>query len=194
MRKLFLLSAVFISGCAGGPPPPAWQANAKFSLDAFQQAYLRGDTRVADAEFARAKAELQSTGRADLVARAELIRCAARAASLEFDSCPGFEKLRADAGAEELAYADFLSGKNERAATEDPLSRLVSHAVKFNSGKATPENISASIDIASSQGWRRPLLAWLGVQHKRAEAAGDREAAERLRRRIEIVTGASGKS
>ena len=59
-------------------------------------------------EFARARAELGSTGSADLVARAELIRCAARAASLEFDNCPGFEKLRADAGAEELAYADFL--------------------------------------------------------------------------------------
>jgi hypothetical protein len=189
VRILLLLSAIFASGCAGGPPPPPWQANAKFSLDAFQQAYLRGDTRAADAEFARAVAELQSTGRADLVARAELIRCAARAASLEFDNCPAFEKLRADAGAEELAYADFLSGKNERAATDDPLSRLVSHGVKFNSGKANPEIIAAGIDISSAQGWRRPLLAWLGVQEKRAEAAGDTAALERIRRRIALTSG-----
>ena len=189
MKFLLLMPAFLLSACAGGPPPPAWQANAKYSLDSFQQAYLRGDTRVADVEFERAKAELASTGNAALVARAELVRCAARAASLEFDNCPGFEKLRADAGAEELAYADFLSGKNARTATDDPLSKLISHGVKFNSGKATPEDISAAIDIASAQGWRRPLLAWLGVQEKRAEAAGDREALERIRRRIALVSG-----
>jgi hypothetical protein len=189
--KRALLLAVLVAGCSSGPVPPDWQLGAKSALDAFQQRYLRGDTRAAELEFERAKAELSSTGNAALVARAELIRCAVRAASLEFDHCPGFEKLRADAGAEELAYADFLSGKNERAATDDPLSRLVMHGVKFNSGKAAPENISAAIDISSAQGWRRPLLAWLGVQEKRAEAAGDREALERIRRRIALVTGKS---
>ena len=194
MRIGILAVLVFLAGCAGGPPQPDWQMNAHGALNTFQSYYLKGDTRAAALEFDRAVAELRSTGRGDLVARAELVRCAARAASLEFDGCPGFEKLRADARAEELAYADFLSGKIERTGTDDPLSRLVSHGVNFNSGKATPENISAAIDIASAQGWRRPLLAWLGVQEKRAVAAGDREAAERLRRRIELVTGSTGKS
>jgi len=41
----------------------------------------------------------------------------------------------------------------------------------------------------SSQGWRRPLLAWLGVQLKRAEQAGDSETAARLKRRMELVSG-----
>ena len=178
-----------LAGCSGGPVPPDWQANSHSALNAFQSYYLKGDTRAATLEFDRAVAELRSTGRGDLVARAELVRCAVRAASLEFDNCPAFEKLRADAGAEELAYADFLSGKNERTATEDPLSRLVSHGVRFNSGKGTFESISAAVDIASAQGWRRPLLAWLGVQAKQAEAAGNRDALERIRRRIALVTG-----
>ena len=191
MRFVLAFAALLLSACGSGPVAPEWQSNAANALGAFQSHYLRGDTRAAQVEFDRARAELQSTGRAELVARAELIRCATRAASLEFDNCPGFERLRADAGPEELAYADFLSGKNERSGTEDPLSRLVSHGVKFNSGKATPENIAAAIDIASAQGWRRPLLAWLGVQEKRAEAAGDRAAAERIRRRIELVSGKS---
>ena len=163
--------------------------NAHAALNAFQSYYLKGDSHAAALEFNRALVELRSTGRGDLVGRAELVRCAARAASLEFDNCPEFEKLRADAGAEELGYADFLSGKVEITAKDDPLSRLVSHGVKFNSGKATPENISAAVDIASVQGWRRPLLAWLGVEEKRAEAAGDRVALERIRRRIALVTG-----
>jgi hypothetical protein len=189
MKIFHPLAFLLIAGCGGGPVVPEWQGNAAQALSAFQSYYLKGDSQAAQAEFARARAELQSTGRGDLVARAELIRCAARAASLEFDNCPSFEKLRADAGADELAYADFLLGRNERTGTDDPLSRLVSHGVKFNGGKATPESISAAIEISSSQGWRRPLLAWLGVQEKRAEAAGDRAAAERIRRRIELVSG-----
>jgi hypothetical protein len=189
MKILLLLSAVLLSGCAGGPPAPLWQANAKSSLDAFQQAYLRGESRVAEAEFARAKAELSSTGNPALVARAELVRCAARAASLEFDDCPGFERLRADAGPEELAYADYLAGRADRPVGEEVFSKLVFLGVKLKGEKITPPEIAAAIDMSSAQGWRRPLLAWLGVQERRAEAAGDREALERIRRRIALVAG-----
>ncbi|HUK04709.1 MAG TPA: hypothetical protein VLV90_06480 [Burkholderiales bacterium] len=187
MRKL--LPLLLLAACSSGPVPPAWQASAKYSLEAFREAYLRGETRVADLEFARARAELASTGRAALVARAELIRCAARTASLEFDDCPGFEKLRADAGPEELAYADFLAGRAARAAAEDAFSRLVSAGVEFKGGKSGPLTIAAAIDLSSAQGWRRPLLAWLGVEEMRAEAAGDAAVLERIRRRIELVSG-----
>lgn len=193
-RLLCLAAAIFLSACSGSPVPPDWQLNSRSALTAFQSYYLKGDTRAAGLEFDRATAELRSTGRGDLLARAELLRCAVRAASLEFDACPGFEKLRADAGADELAYAEYLAGRGQHGAAEDALSRLVFLGVQFNSGKATPETISSAIDLASAQGWRRPLLAWLRVQEKRAEAAGDREAAERLRRRIEIVTRSTGGS
>jgi hypothetical protein len=188
VRNLLLLSVVFVAGCAGGPPPPPWQASAKYSLDTFQQAYLRGESRVAEAEFALAKRELSSTGDPALVARAELIRCAVRAASLEFDDCPAFAALRADAGAEDLAYAEYLSGRTERAASDDPVSRLVLLGVKFRSGRIQPADISAAVDLSSAQGWRRPLLAWLGVQERRAEAAGDQAALEAIRRRIRLLS------
>jgi hypothetical protein len=192
-QTTFFLAAValLLAACGGGQVPPDWQMNALGALSSFQQRYLRGETAAAEAEFVRAKNELRATGRGDLLARAELIRCAVRTASLEIDDCPAFEKLRADAGAEELAYADFLAGRAARAAAEDPLSKLVSLGVQFKSDKATPETINAAVDLSSAQGWRRPLLAWLGVQEKRAEAAGDRAAAERIRRRIELVLGKS---
>jgi len=187
--RIAALFGVLLAGCASGPVPPDWQLHSYSSMNLFQQAYLRGDTRAANAEFDRARAELASTGSPVEVARAELVRCALQAASLEFDGCPGFEKLRADASAEELAYAEYLAGRGERAAADTPLSRLVFLGVQFKSGKANPENISAAVDIASAQGWRRPLLAWLGVEEKRAEAAGDREALERIRRRIALAQG-----
>jgi hypothetical protein len=191
VRISVFLALVLLSGCSGGPPQPDWELNSLGALNAFQSRYLKGDTQAAALEFERALAELRSTGRGDLVARAELVRCAVRAASLEFDNCPGFEKLRADAGTEELAYADYLAGRAERPARDDPLSKLVLSGVRLNGNKITPPEISAAIDIASAQGWRRPLLAWLGVQEKRAEAAGDREALERIRRRIALVSGKS---
>jgi hypothetical protein len=206
------LCAVLLAACASGPPPPDWQANAKDSLERAVAAYLKGDARVADAEFARAKGEIARTGRADLLARAELMQCAARVASLVFEPCAGFDQLRPDAQSAERAYADFLAGRiapqevallppAQRAAAaantdvagaavqdiSDPLSRLVAAGVLLQSGRAGPAVIAQAIDTASAQGWRRPLLAWLHVQVLRAEKAGDAVEAERLRRRIRIV-------
>jgi hypothetical protein len=180
---------VLLAGCAGGPQAPDWQASAAQALAAFQRLYLAGNTAAADNEFQLARSELARTGRADLVARGELVRCAVRTASLEFDECPGFEALRYGAAPEELAYSDYLAGKGKGRATEEPLSRLVAHAVELRKGAIAPEGIASAVDIASAQGWRRPLLAWLGVQLKRAEQAGDSETAARLRRRMDLVSG-----
>ncbi|MCC6212254.1 MAG: hypothetical protein IT513_14555 [Burkholderiales bacterium] len=180
---------MLLCGCAGGPPPADWQLESHAAAQAFERAYLRGDSRVAEVEFARLKKEFSATGRLDLEARAELLRCALRAASLEFDDCPGFEKLRAYAGPEELAYADFLSGKTTRSESDDALGRLVNFGVRFRTGTTNPSEIKAAGDLSSEQGWRRPLLAWLGVEAKRAEAAGDRDTLERIRRRMAFVSG-----
>lgn len=187
MKRLLFL--VLISGCSSAPVPPDWQLHSYAALGSYQAHYLKGDTRAADLEFARLKNELSATGRPSLIARAELLRCALRTAALEIDECPAFEALRADAGAEELAYADFLAGRSGRAVEDNALSKLVSLGVKFKTGQAGPGDINAAVDLSSEQGWRRPLLAWLGVQAKRAEAAGDRENLERIRRRMALVSG-----
>ena len=52
---------------------------------------------------------------------------------------------------------------------------------------ASPALVQAAVDAASSQGWRRPLLAWLGVQLKLFEASGNRLEAERIQRRIALT-------
>jgi hypothetical protein len=178
-----------VLGCSNNPPVPDWQQNAFDSLQVFQRLYLSGDRAGAEAEFKRARSELTATGRADLVARAELVRCAAQVASLAFEPCKGFEALRQDAGAEERAYADYLEGRAARTASGEPLSRLVAYGVQLRSTSIDPQGIAAAVDISASQGWRRPLLAWLAVQLKRAEQAGDSETAARLKRRIELVSG-----
>jgi hypothetical protein len=189
-RALAVAALALLAGCASGPPPPDWQLGASGALRAFQEHYLKGESKLAEIEFARAKEDLRRTGRGDLLARAELIRCAARTASLEFDVCPAFEALREVAGTEERAYADYLAGRGARAVADDAISQLVAAGVLLKTTAITPAQIAAATETASAQGWRRPLLAWLGVQAKRAEDAGDREAAARLKRRIGLVSGA----
>jgi len=203
-----LALAALLAACAGGPPAPDWQIGAHASLENFEAAYFAGNARVAEAEFARARAELASTGRAEFVARAELVRCAAQVASLAFDDCPGFRALAQDAGASERAYAAFLSGDwqgldanalpaQHRAVLagagdllpEDPFARLVAAGALLRAGRIAPAAIAAAVETASANGWRRPLLAWLGVQERRAAGAGDAESAARIRRRIELVSG-----
>lgn len=212
-------AVLLLAACASGPPVPDWQMNAKGSMDRAVAAYMAGDARVEMLEFGKARAEVASTGRIDLLARVELLRCAARVASLVVEPCAGFEKLREDAPAAERAYADYLAARAQpqdmallsapqravaAASTQpgagavavpampDPLSRLVAAGVLFQAGQAGPEVIALAVETASAQGWRRPLLAWLGVQALRAEQAGDAEAAARLRRRIALVQGGAG--
>ena len=183
------LAVILIAaGCGSAPPPPQWQGDAAQAMASFQRAYLTGESARAEAEFKAARSQLASTGRADLVARAELVRCATRSASLEFDDCPGFVALQ-DATPENVRYAEYLLGKSSHRGTDEPLSRLVAESVRFRSGGIDPAGIARAVEIASAQGWRRPLLAWLGVQLKRAEAAGDNETAERIRRRMALVSG-----
>lgn len=213
MRRAWLLAAALLAaGCGSKPPAPDWQMNAHDSLARYTSAFLDGHGRAAAAEFARARTALASTGQAALVARAELTRCAVHVASLAFEPCTGFEALRADAPPAERAYADYLAGRvaaeqvpllppQHRAvaqgpiesvalrAIEDPLARLVAAGVLFRAGRASPDVLAVASDTASAQGWRRPLLAWLGVRAIRAEQAGAVEEAQRLRRRMALAAG-----
>ena len=76
------------------------------------------------------------------------------------------------------------------AAMDDPQSRLIAAAVLLRRGQATPGVISSAVETASSQGWRRPLLAWLKVQQRRASAAGANDEVARIQRRIDLVAPA----
>ena len=212
-HALAFAAALLLAGCSSRPLPPDWQLQGKPALDAAIAMDLAGDGKGAQREFERGRALLARTGQPALVARAELMRCAARVASLDFTSCEGFERRRAEAPAPEQAYADYLAGAAlDRAriallppaqqavasaiaaktpvsvsAIEDAQSRLIAAALLFRAGLADPATLTLAADTASEQGWRRPLLAWLEVLAQRAERAGAADEAQRLRRRIKLV-------
>jgi hypothetical protein len=189
--------------------------NAKNSIEAAAEAGLRGDSRVEAAEFARARAEVARTGQPSLMARMELLRCATRVAALDFEPCSGFDVLAADAAAPEQAYARYLAGEatpadaallpqpHRRLASQpptpdvalaaipDPFSRLIAAGVLLRRSQATPGVIEQAVNTASSQGWRRPLLAWLDVQLQRAQSVGAVQESARIQRRIDLVLNAA---
>lgn len=208
MRTCAFVAVAMLAACASKPLPPDWQADARGALDASVEDYLKGHTAAAAAQFRSARSATTSTGRADYVAQVELVRCAAQVASLDFDDCPGYAALAPEATPEQRAYADYLYGRwqgldaallpeqhravpatGQVAGLADPLARLVAAGAAFKAGRIAPEGITQAIDTASNQGWRRPLLAWLGVQARRAEAAGDTQEAARIRRRIALASG-----
>jgi hypothetical protein len=210
------LLTFWLAACANTPPAPEWQASSYGALSGFTSAFLTGNSKVADIEFAHARSDISSTGRADLVVRADLVRCALRVASVEFDNCAATALTNTDVAEPERAYADYLSGRwqsldgnriallpeQHRAvvaakddttrlasltALRDPLVRLIAAGVLFQQGNLSPAGVGLAVDSASAQGWRRPLLAWLGVQIKLAESTADDNATARIQRRIDLV-------
>lgn len=205
MRVAGLLAALLLAACASAPPVPPWQASAHGALQAASAATLNGQARVAEAEMARARREIGRTGQPALLARAELVLCAARVASLDLAGCPAYEALAIDAEPAEQAYAAFLYGQPTAAQQallpeqhrsvaggggiapgRDPLAQLIGTAFLLRQGRAAPGDLAAAVDTASAQGWRRALLAWLGMQLRAAEAAGDAAEVQRIRRRLAV--------
>ncbi len=207
---LVLLAALALAACAARPAPPEWKMNAHDAAERATRAWLSGDGRVAGQEWKRARAEVARTGDPALLARLELMRCAALLASLDMEgsACPAFEALRVDAEPAERAYAAYLAGRlpdaggvellpaaQRAAATDpraiaaigDPLARLVAAGAALQAGTATPGTLELATETASREGWRRPLLAWLLLRIERAEAVGDGATAEALRRRVAVV-------
>ena len=223
-----------LAACGNAPRTPDWRIESRDALERSTQAYLSGRDSAAAADHARARLALSASAQPELIAKAELLRCAARVASLEGlqgrsgttaltdTGCPGFEPWRADASPALRAYADWLSGAvpaqdgverqqalsllpaEQRAAAQagsdaarreatiraipDPLSRLLAASVALREGVGPPGLVELAIQTASDQGWRRPLLAWLTFQLRRAQQAGDAQAAGALQRRIQLLT------
>ena len=205
---------LLLAACSSQPPAPAWQMDSHGASQRALEAYLSGNQRVATLEWQHARQAIARTGQPARMARLELLQCAAQTASAMPWDCPRFEALRTDAAGPERAYAAYLAGQTldpvqaallppaqqalalattDAAAAahvlqlSDPLARLVAARVLLRRSQASPAVVQAAVDTASQQGWRRPLLAWLGVQRQWAEQGGQPDVAARIRRRMDLV-------
>src|SRR5579864_9409450 len=74
---------LLVAACAAGPPPADWQLTSKAAAERAVGAYLSGDSALEQQQFELARSQVARSGRVDLLIRIELIRCAARVASLQ---------------------------------------------------------------------------------------------------------------
>lgn len=211
-RWIIVFAALVLAACSSGPRAPDWKLDARGSAERFTTDYLSA-SRSADMQWQRTRQALASTAQPERVARAELLRCALQAVSLDWQPrCEDFEALRDAATPADAAYADYLQGfwseasrrllpPEQRRVTEqgvsalpgleDPLTRLLGAAVLLRSGTVPPSEqealLALAVNTASEQGWRRPLLAWLGLQRDRLQAQGRNAEAARVTQRLQLL-------
>ena len=182
-----LLARIELAHCAARVASLVFQPCAAFEA-------LRADAPAPErayADYLAARVQVQDIGLLPEAQRS----VAAGVATAPGDAANGARNVAANVSA--IVAANGAANVAALGAIADPLSRLVAAGVLFEANRADPQVIGIAIDTASSQGWRRPLLAWLGLQLKRVElagagagaGAGARDEAQRLRRRIEIVHG-----
>lgn len=207
------LVSVWLAACGSKPPAPKWALEAQSASERAVQAYLKGQTRVADVEWSKAFNEVAATGLPSQMARMALLECAAQTAALELTDCPRYERYGAGAEPAEQAYARYLKGAHTAADVPllpqaqqamaaqllggapvaaglpagQALSQLTAAGVALRAGAITPMQVQLAVDVASQQGWRRAAMAWLLVEGRWAQEAGDAALLQAVDLRLQVL-------
>lgn len=215
-----LLACMWVAACGSKPVVPDWSINASDASQRAMSAQLEGVARVADVEWGKARSEVAKTGQPALMARLALMHCGVQVASLDWQPCAAYAPLAQDAAPAEAAYARYLYGNLQPGdvallpaqhqavgdalaqggavapaqllAIADDRARLVAAAAAMRAGAVTLQAAWPVVDaLATAQGWRRPLLAWMELERRRLESAGAVDAAQKLARRLEVLMEAT---
>ena len=211
----WMLFAAGLAACSSTPPPPDWAVATAGAVRRATLAELNGEQRVATVEWAIAQRQTARTAEPARLARLALLRCAVAQASLAAGPCVAYQALAADADPAEQAYARYLAGQAVAAdlallpawhqpvaqalvqprpaaaalpvLPDEPLARLLAASVLWQAGWLSTELLSTAVDTAATQGWRRPLMAWLQLQARWAEAQGDVVLVRQSRHRLALL-------
>lgn len=207
------LACGWLAACSSGPPPADWELASQSASDRAVAAYLKGEERVAQLQWAQALEEVAATGQPAMMARMALLQCAAQLAALEHTDCPRYQRYAAGAAAAEQAYARYLQAQHrgvdvallpqaqqavavqllsaEGVVAQLPpapaLSQLTAAGVALMAGKLSPAGVLAAVEVASAQGWRRAAMAWLLVAQRGAQQAGDTAALQAIALRLQVL-------
>lgn len=215
-RIAAVVTALLGAACSSRPPAPDWALEAQSASERAVKAYLQGDTRVAEAEWRKAFAQVSATGQPSQMARLALLQCAAQVAALEFTDCPHYQRYAAGAQHAEQAYARYLqvqhtaqdvallpkaqqdmarqllagqAGQSAPAA-EAALSQLTAAGVAVRAGHLELAGVQQAVQLASAQGWRRSVMAWLLLEQRLHQAAGNAAGVQAVELRLQVLQNA----
>ena len=215
MKTLIAIaSLVLLTACgSGGPPPPDWKTDSADLIDRYKKHALLGENTLAERYFQQAVSATGGAGRVADTARLWLVRCATRRAMLIDDACTEYADLaKIELNAADHVYYQFVTlrwdaidisllpsqhrdlvrapaGKKQGTLSQiaDPLARLLDASLLVMRQEADAATLTLATETASSQGWRQPLLTYLKLQEKQAEAQGNSAEQARLAKRIQLV-------
>ena len=213
---LLALSFLLV-GCGSSKPVPEWIDASFNQLDNYKKSYLSGKERIAEAYFNEAVDEIKSSGDLEILARAYLTKYACQVAVLEaFDDREylridavepvsqnrnfyGFLKGTFDNVDENQLpqqYEGFLrafkSGKKDNVAREisrmdNPLSKLIAIGLLVKKNKDDEIDLKLAIDIASQNGWKKALVAYLGRLQSFYKTNNELDKAAHVAERIKLI-------
>ncbi len=215
MKTLIAItSLILLAACgSGGPPPPDWKVDSADLIDRYKKHALLGENTLSERYFQQAISATGGAGRVADTARLWLVRCATRRAMLIDDACTEYADLaRIEPNAADNAYYQFITlrwdatdtsllpsqhrdlvrapaGKKQGTLSQiaDPLARLLDASLLVMRQESDAATLTLATETASSQGWRQPLLTYLKLQEKQAEAQANSTEQARLARRIQLV-------
>ncbi len=212
-----MVFSFLLVGCGSSKPVPDWTDASFNQLDNYKKSYLSGKERIAEAYFNKAVDEIKSSGDLEILARAYLTKYAVHVAVLDaFDDREymridavepilqnknfySFLKGAFDNVDEKLLpqqYAGFLrafqSGKKDDVAHEiskmdNPLSKLIALGLLVQKNKNDETDLKLAIDIASHNGWKKALLAYLFKLQSFYKTNNKPDKAAHVEERIQLI-------
>lgn len=213
---LALALAALLAGCGSQPPAPGWSLNASDAAQRAMSAQLEGAQNVAALEWDKARSEAGKTGQPAWMARLALMRCALQVASLDWEPCNAYAPYAPDAAPAEQAYQRYLYGGLQAGdvallpaqhrdvaqallqggavtavqlnAIAEPHARLVASGAALRAGGIALADAWPVVDaVATAQGWRLPLMAWMELERRRLVRSGADDVAQTLVRRQAVL-------
>jgi hypothetical protein len=212
-----MMFSFLLVGCGSSKPVPDWTDASFNQLDNYKKSYLSGKERIAEAYFNKAVEEIKSSGDLDILARAYLTKYAVQVAVVEtFDDSEylridavepvlqnkifySFLKGAFDSVDEKLLpqqyegfFRAFKSGKKDDIAHEiskmdNPLSKLIAVGLLVKKNKDDEIDLKLAIDIASQNGWKKALLAYLFKLQSFYKTNNKQDKAAQLEEKIQLI-------
>jgi len=216
-KVLWIAVFLMLIGCGAGKPAPGWLSAGSSQLENYKKHYLGGQDKIAALEFNDALKEIKQSGDLEILARSHLIRMALQTATLQDLTDADYLKIEAVQPSpvngnfyaflqgkvaqvdEKLLPEQYLgllatlrrSGEGERLPAieqiKDPLSQLIALGILVRLGQDNEVLLQKAIAIASGEGWKKALIAYLGRLKIYYETKQESSKARTIEQRINLI-------
>ena len=211
---IFVLSLFFLISCGAGHIP-TWRQNAGADTVNFIESSFIGNELYASKYFDKMIDDFRMTVDPDEIVKAYLTKCIAEFALLEYSDCSeAADMLPLLKNEENIAYYNFISGKARKSedfpkkyrdifessqncnvekansslsSEKDPTTLLIKASFFVKNNCYDAETAGIAIKAASKEGWKKAVLKYLALQLAYLEKHGDRQNAELVKKRMELV-------